>query len=325
MDQSAPATPRHLPRRGKEPHEKPARPAKVRRQLSDKRLGGYLFVLPAVLFIGLLMLYPLFYNLNLSLHDVRLDNFLAGERPFVGLQNYVEAFGQPAFWHSLWISLLYTGGSIVFAFVIGYGLALFFDRAFPGSGTMRAVLLVTYVLPSVVSGTVWRWMLQGDSGIVNALLQGVGVIDEPVFWLTHGNTAMISVIISTVWVTSPFVMILLLAGLQSIPPGLYEAAKIDGTNAWQRFRHVTLPMMRPVALTVLLLSFIFTFKTFDNIYVMTKGGPGDATTIMPILAYDQAFNFFEFSDGAVASTVLIIISIVMALIYFWMTRKEEAA
>lgn len=288
-------------------------------------MGGYLFVLPAVLFIGLLMIYPLIYNFNLSLHDVSLSNFLAGDRPFVGLQNYADAFGDPAFWHSLWISLVYTGGSIVFSFVIGYGLALFFDRAFPGSGTMRAILLVTYVLPSVVSGTVWRWMLQGDSGIVNAALQGLGIIDEPIFWLIDGTSAMVSVIVSTVWVTSPFVMILLLAGLQGIPAGLYEAAKIDGTNAWQRFRHVTLPMMRPVALTVLLLSFIFTFKTFDNIYVMTKGGPGDATGIMPIYAYDLAFKFFEFSDGAVASTVLIIISILMALVYFWMTRKEEAA
>ncbi|WP_081416560.1 carbohydrate ABC transporter permease [Arthrobacter castelli] len=325
MDQSATATPRDIPERGRQPRKPVVKPERTRRQLSESRLGKYLFVLPAVLFIGLLMIYPLFYNLNLSLHDVHLSNFLAGERPFVGLQNYFDAFSQPAFWHSLWISLLYTGGSILFAFLIGYGLALFFDRAFPGSGTMRAVLLVTYVLPSVVSGTVWRWMLQGDSGIVNALLQGIGIIDEPVHWLIHGPTAMISVIISTVWVTSPFVMILLLAGLQGIPPGLYEAAKIDGTNAWQRFRHVTLPMMRPVALTVLLLSFIFTFKTFDNIYVMTKGGPGDATGIMPIYAYDKAFNFFEFSDGAVASTVLIIISIVMALLYFWMTRKEEAA
>lgn len=284
-----------------------------------------MFVIPALVFIALLMIYPLFYNLNLSLHHVDLGNFLGGERPFVGLENYFSAFSDPNFWHSLWTSLIYTGGSIVFSFVIGYCLALFFDRAFPGSGTMRAILLVTYVLPSVVSGTVWRWMLQGDSGIVNALLQGLGLIDEPIYWLIHPNSAMISVIISTVWVTSPFVMILLLAGLQGIPPGLYEAAKIDGTNAWQRFVHVTLPMMRPVALTVLLLSFIFTFKTFDNIYVMTKGGPGDATEIMPIYAYDKAFKFFEFSDGAVASTVLIIISIVMALIYFWMTRKEEAS
>ncbi|MDR7303547.1 carbohydrate ABC transporter permease [Haloactinomyces albus] len=303
----------------------PTQRGRGRRRLSESRLGDYLFVLPAVAFIALLMLYPLFYNVKLSLYDVNLGNFLSGERPFVGLQNYVEAFGSSAFWHSLGTSLVYTGSSILLSFVLGYALALFFNRAFPGNGVMRAILLVTYVLPSVVSGTVWRWMLQGDSGIVNAVLLNLGIIDEPIFWLVHGDTAMISVVTSTVWVTSPFVMILLLAGLQSIPEGLYEAAKIDGASAVKRFWYVTMPAMRPVALTVLLLSFIFTFKTFDNIFVMTKGGPGDATTITPIYAYEKAFGFFEFSDGAVASTVLIAISVLMALVYFKLSQREEAA
>lgn len=291
----------------------------------DSRFGDYMLVVPAVVFIAALMLYPLFYNVQLSLHDVTLGNLVTGGAPFVGLEQYADAFGNPEFWHSLTVSFIYTGASILLSFVVGFALALFFDRTFPGSGTMRAVLLVTYVLPTVVSGTVWRWMLQGDGGIVNAILQGVGLIDEPIRWLVHGDTAMISVVISTVWVTSPFVMILLLAGLQSISPTVYEAGRIDGANAWHRFWHITLPMMRPVVLTVLLLSFIFTFKTFDNVYVMTRGGPGDATSIMPIYAYDLAFQFFRFSEGAVASTVLIAISVVMSLVYFWATRREEAA
>lgn len=298
---------------------------KPRRGLNNGRLSEYMFALPAVIFITLLMLYPLYYNVNISLYDVNLGNFLSGDWPFVGLHNYVAAFANPAFWHSLGVSLIYTGASIFFSFVLGYALAVFFDRSFPGSGTMRAVLLVTYVLPTVVSGTIWRWMLQGDAGIVNAVLQSLGWIDAPIYWLIQPLTAMISVIISTVWVTSPFVMILLLAGLQNIPDTLYEAAEIDGATALQRFRYITLPMMRPVALTVLLLSFIFTFKTFDNIFVMTGGGPGDATTIMPIYAYQKAFEFFEFSKGAVASTVLMVISIVMALGYFWLSRDEEVA
>jgi multiple sugar transport system permease protein len=295
------------------------------RRPGDSRFGDYMFVLPAVAFIALLMLYPIVYNFNLSLHDTNLGNFLSGSSPFVGLDNYVQAFGQSEFWHSLVISLVYTGGSIAFSFVAGFALALFFNKAFPGSGTMRAILLLAYVFPSVVSGTVWRWMLQGEGGIINALLQRLGVLSEPVFWLTQGNTALISVIVTTVWVTTPFVMILLLAGLQGISPSLYEAVQLDGANAWQRFRYVTLPLVRPVALTVLLLSFIFTFKTFDNVYVMTRGGPGDATSIMPIYAYDLAFQFFRFSEGAVATTVLIAISVVMSLAYFWASRREEAA
>lgn len=296
-----------------------------RRPLTLSRIGDYMFVLPAVAFVGLLMLYPLYYNVNLSLYDVNLGNFLSSERPFVGLENYAEALGDPAFWNSLGISLFYTAASITLSFLVGYALALFFDRTFPGGRLMCSLLLVTYVLPTVVSGTIWRWMLQGDAGIVNAVLQSMGLIQEPIFWLLGPTTAMISVIISTVWVTSPFVMILLLAGLQSIPHGVYEAARIDGAGTVKRFWYITAPMMRPVALTVLLLSFIFTFKTFDNIYVMTSGGPGDATKIMPIYAYEKAFGFFEFSDGAVASTVLMLISIVMALAYFWFSRDEEKA
>jgi multiple sugar transport system permease protein len=289
------------------------------------RFRDYMFVLPAVAFITLLMIYPLGYNLNLSLHDTNLGNFLTGSSPFVGLQNYAEAFGESEFWHSLGISFVYTGGSIAFSFVVGFALALFFDKTFPGSGTMRAVLLLAYVFPSVVSGTVWRWMLQGEGGIINSVLQRLGFLREPVFWLIQGDTALMSVIVTTVWVTTPFVMILLLAGLQGISPSIYEAVQLDGANAWQRFRYVTLPLVRPVALTVLLLSFIFTFKTFDNVFVMTRGGPGDATNIMPIYAYDLAFTFFRFSDGAVATTVLIVISVVMSLAYFWASRREEAA
>lgn len=301
----------------------PARRSRARRPRS--RPGDYLYVLPAVVFVALLMVYPLFYNVDLSMRDANLGNFLTGDPPFVGLRNYAEAFGDSAFWHALGVSLLYTGGSIVLSYVVGFALALFFDRAFPGSTTMRAVLLVAYVLPSVVTGTVWRWMLQGDGGIVNGVLQGLGIVDEPVFWLTHGGTAMISVIVSTVWVTTPFVMILLLAGLQSISPVIHEAGRLDGANAWQRFWYVTVPMMRPISLTVLLLSFIFTFKTFDNVYAMTRGGPGDATSIMPIHAYDLAFNFFRFSEGAVATSVLVVVSVLMSLAYFWLSRREEVS
>jgi multiple sugar transport system permease protein len=293
------------------------------KKLGDSRLGDYLFVAPAAIFIGLLMVYPLVYNVSLSLHDVAIGNFLAGDAPFVGLENYEQAFGDPALWHALLISFLYTGGSILFAFVIGFALALFFEHAFPGGGTMRAVLLLGWVLPTVVSGTVWRWMLEGENGVVNFFLQRLGLLQSPIFWLTESDTALIGVTIATVWMTVPFTMILLLAGLQGISQSLHEAAQIDGANGWQRFFHITLPMMRPVALTVVLLTFIFTFKTFDNVYVMTRGGPGNATNILPIYAYDLGFRFYRFSEGAVVTTVLLLVSLGLSLIYFWLSRREE--
>ncbi len=289
------------------------------------RAGDYLFVLPAVLFVGLVMLYPLAYNIDLSLRDVNVGNVVRGGAEFVGLENYREAFGDPALWHALGVSLVYTGGSLAIAFVIGFALALLFAHAFPASGTLRAILLLAWVLPTVVTGTVWRWMLDGEGGVVNEGLERLGLLGKPLFWLSDPDAAMPGVIAGTVWVLAPFVMVLLMAGLQGISPTLYEAAQVDGANAWRRFLHITLPLLRPVTLTVLLLSFIFTFKTFDNVYVMTRGGPGDTTMILPIHAYDAAFRFFKFSEGAVSTTVLMLVSIALAAVYFWLSRREEGA
>lgn len=304
--------------------QKPGHKRDLKRIL-DSRAGDYLFVVPAVVFIALLMLYPLAYNIVMSFYDVQLGNFLNGGAPFVGLEKYSQAFGDPDFQHALVVSLLYTGASIIIALVIGFALALFFKETFLGSDTMRAVLLLGWILPSVVSANVWRWMLAGDNGVVNYILNSLGILGKPVVWLTQADTALVAVIIATVWVTIPFDMILILAGLQSISESLYEAARVDGANAWRRFLYVTLPLMRPVALTTVLLSFIITFKTLDNIYIMTRGGPGNATNIVPIYAYNQAFQFFHFSDGAAATNVLLVISLLLAAIYLWLSRQEEGA
>jgi multiple sugar transport system permease protein len=301
------------------------RRAALSRSRRAARAGDYLFVVPAVLFVALIMLYPLAYNVELSVRDVNLGTIVRGGAEFVGLENYRAVFADPALWHALGISLLYTGGSLAVAFVIGFALALLFARAFPASGTLRAILLLAWVLPTVVTGTVWRWMLDGESGVVNHALERLGLLGKPVFWLTEPGTALPGVIAGTVWVLAPFVMVLLMAGLQGISPSLYEAAEVDGANAWRRFLHITLPLMRPVILTVLLLSFIFTFKTFDNVYVMTRGGPGDATKILPIQAYESAFSFFRFSEGAVSTTVLLLISVLLAAVYFVLSRREETA
>jgi multiple sugar transport system permease protein len=290
-----------------------------------RKLGGYLFLAPAVLFIGLTMFYPLLYNLYLSLHDVTVGNFIAGTAPFVGLEKYGEVIANSTFRHSLLISLLFTAGSLVFQFTLGFALALFFNRSFPGSGTMRAFMLLGWMLPIVVSGNVWRWLLEGDNGVVNYALQSLGLLQTPQFWLTEPRTALIGTIIANIWIGIPFNMVLLLAGLQGISGTLYEAANIDGAKAWQRFLYITLPMMRPVALTVLLLGFIYTFKVFDLIFVMTGGGPVDATTTLPLHVYDLTFEFFRFGDGAAAATLLLLISLGVSVFYLWLSRHEEAA
>lgn len=288
-------------------------------------LGNNLFVLPAAIFVTLVMFYPIAYNLYLSLYDANVGNFLAGNAPFIGLENYRELLGDSAFWNALVVSGLFTLSSIIFQFTIGFALALFFNRTFPASGFLRALLLLGWLLPIVVSANIWRWMLDGSHGVLNYFLQGLGLLDSPQFWLTEPGTALIGVIVANIWLGIPFNAILLLAGLQTIPLSLYEAARIDGAGSWQRFQYVTWPQMRPVILTVLLLGFIYTFKVFDLIFVMTGGGPVEKTTTLPILTYERTFEFFRFGDGATAAAMLLLISLGMAAIYLWLIRREDVA
>jgi multiple sugar transport system permease protein len=215
--------------------------------------------------------------------------------------------------------------SISLQFTFGFALALFFNRPFPGNGFLRAMLLLAWLLPAVVVGNIFRWLLDGDYGPLNFLLADVGLVHARQYWLLEPATALAGVIMANAWVGIPFNMMLLLAGLQTIPASLYEAAIIDGAGPWRRFRSITLPQMRPVILGVLLICFIYTFKVFDLIFIMTRGGPVDATLVLPIYAYKLTFDFFRFGDGAAASTVLLLGLLALALGYARLIRTEEAA
>jgi multiple sugar transport system permease protein len=294
------------------------------RSINTSRIGDYLFVVPAMVFVVAILLYPLGYQLYLSIYNVSLGNFLAGDAPFVGLEQYQDIVTDSEFHHALWITLVFTVSSLVFQFTIGLALALFFNRAFPGGGIMRALMLLGWMLPLVVSGNLWRWMLSGQYGVINLLLS-VGPLDLGRDWLTAPNTALIGVIVANIWIGIPFNMVLLLAGLQGISLTLYDAAKVDGANAVQRFLYITLPQLRPVIIIVLLLGFIYTFKVFDLIFVMTAGGPVNATEVLPIYIYDMFFEFFRFGQGAAASILVLVLPIILSVIYLRLLRREEAA
>jgi multiple sugar transport system permease protein len=289
------------------------------------RLVDYLFLLPAVIFVATTMLYPVYSNLRMSLYDVSMMTFMSGNSPFIGLANYQALLSDPAFRNAIVLSLLFTAGSLAFQFTIGFALALFFNRPFPGNGLLRALLLLAWLLPAVVSGSLFRWMLDGDYGVINFALVQLGLLDDGRYWLIDPGTALAGTILANVWVGVPFNMALLLAGLQGIPTVLYEAARVDGASSAQQFRSLTLPLMRPVSLSVLLLGLIYTFKVFDLIYVMTKGGPVDATTTLPIYTYKLTFEFFRFGHGATAATILLLGLVVVALLYLWASRREEMA
>ncbi|MGH3586033.1 MAG: carbohydrate ABC transporter permease, partial [Pseudonocardia sp.] len=259
----------------------------------------YLFLAPAVVFVAVTVIYPLVYNVVQSFQDVGLRQVVNGGAEWVGLENYADQLARPDFWRALSLSLGYTVGTVVLTYVGGLALALLFVHPFRGRNVMRALLLLAWILPTVVGANVWRWMLDGSYGLLNAALRGLGLIDQDVFWLGQPGPALVSVVAATAWSFAPFAMILLVAGLQGVPAMLYEAARIDGASAWQQFRWVTLPALRPVSVTVMLLIFIFAFKTFDTVYLMTGGGPCGATLTLPLYAYQEAFEFRRYDTAAV--------------------------
>ncbi|MDX3528084.1 sugar ABC transporter permease [Streptomyces sp. ID05-39B] len=276
-------------------------------------------------FLAFFLAYPLLYNVWTSVHDVDLGQLLGGTERFNGLENYRAVVDDPAFWHSVRLSLIFTLGSLLLQFVIGFALALFFARPFPFNGLLRSLLLVAWLLPPVVTGTLFRWLLDAESGAYNALLRGVGLGGLSHDWLTDPSTSLAGVIFANVWVGVPFDMLLLLVGLHTIDPQLHEAAAIDGANAWQRLRHITLPLMRPVSVTVLLLGLVYTFKVFDMIFVMTGGGPVDSTRVLSLYVYEVFFTFFRFGQGTAAGLLLLVVPLLAGVFYVRRLRREEAA
>lgn len=309
------------PSPGREARRQRASPTVGRRRRRVR--GDYLFLVPGALFVAATVVYPLAYNVLQSFQDVGLQQIVNGGAQWVGLDNYRDQFGRAQFWKALRVSLIYTCASVALSFGVGMGLALLFNRSFPGRNTMRALTLMAWILPTVVSANVWRWLLDGSYGLVNAGLRGLGLVDGDVYWLGKPDTALIAVTLATAWTFAPFAMVMLLAGLQSVPGNLYESARIDGAGPWQQFAQITIPLIRPVSLTTLLLLFIYTFKTFDTVFLMTGGGPGGATTTLPIYAYEQAFEFFRFDTAAVGTTVLLSVPMLLSILYFRSMRHEE--
>ncbi|MEV5437040.1 sugar ABC transporter permease [Streptomyces sp. NPDC052682] len=278
-----------------------------------------------MVFLALFLAYPLLYNAWTSVHDVELGVLLGGPGPFNGLDNYRAVTEDPAFWHSVRLSVLFTLASLVFQFTLGFALALLFARPFPLNGLLRSLLLVAWLLPQVVSGTLFRWLLDAESGAYNALLEAVGLGTWSHNWLTDPATSLAGVVLANIWIGVPFHMLLLLVGLYTIDPELHEAAAIDGAGAWQRFWRITLPLMRPVSVTVLLLGLVYTFKVFDVVFVMTGGGPVDATRVLSLYVYEVFFTSFRFGQGAAAGLLLLVVPLLAGVFYVRRLRHEERA
>jgi multiple sugar transport system permease protein len=290
--------------------------------LTRRRREGYVLAAPAVLFIVLTMVFPVVYNGWNSVHDLGLQGLLGGPAPFNALDNYRTVVADAQFWNAFTVSLLYTFGSLAFQFTIGFALALLFVQDFPLNGLLRSMLLLGWVIPPVVSGTVFRWLLDSDAGAYNALLSSLGLGALTHNWLTDPGTALIGVLLANIWVGVPFNMLLLLVGLKTIDRTLYEAAAIDGASAFQRLWLITIPLMRGVSLAVLMLGLIYTFKGFELVYTMTGGGPVDATTALPIYAYKVFFQLLQLGKGSAATMLLMAIPLVVSFLYIRQLNRE---
>lgn len=291
-------------------------------RIRGEQLSRMLFLAPAAVVMVLLFGYPVVKNLTMSLQDYQLKTFFTGEAPWVGLQNYAAVMGDQIFTRAMINTGLFTAGSIAGQFVIGICLALFFRNKFPLSGVLRALLLLPWLLPLIVSSATWRSILEQDSGILNRALQAIGLIDAPIGWLNSPDVALIAVIMVNIWIGIPFNVTLLYGGLQEIPEELYEAGALDGASHWRAFWHITWPNLRAVVGVVLVLGIVYTLKVLDIILGLTGGGPANATQTLATQSYQRSFVDFEFGQGAALSNILIVISMIFAVVYLRSTRRR---
>jgi len=284
---------------------------------------GYLWILPAFLYIILMMGYPIIFNIILSFQDVTTTTLLNPVKEFIGLKNYFDVIKDPVFHKVIENSFVFTVGCIFFQFTIGLALALLFNLNFPLAGSMRGVLLITLMVPTVVVSIIFRWLLSGDFGLINELLMQVGLLDKGIAWIAEPKMALGGVMLANIWIGIPFNTMILAPGIASISPTLYEAAAIDGAGQVKKFIYITLPLLRPTILIVLVLGFIYTFRIFGLIYAMTGGGPINSTNLLPIQAYKLSFSFFNFGQGAAAIGILLSILLLIILVYLMLVSREE--
>lgn len=300
-------------------------PPAPRRRRRRGSWTAWAFLAPVVIYLVVFYAWPLYRNVELSLRDYTVRSFVMGDAPFVGLDNYVKVLQDPTFGPAFWHTAVFTLVSIAFQFTIGLALAVFFHQNFRLSATLRALFLVPWLLPLIVSASTWSWMLNSDSGVVNAALEAFGL--PGINWLTSPDWALTSVIIANIWIGIPFNLVILYSGLQNIPQELYEAASIDGANGWQRFWRVTFPLLRPVSAITLLLGLIYTLKVFDIIWIMTRGGPGTASTTFATWSYQLGFasTLPDFSPAAAVGNLLIVLALVFGFVYIRTQRKQDLA
>ena len=294
--------------------------SKKRRSNGRRTKEAYGFILPGVLYMLVVVGYPIIYNFILSFKDTSVRNLATGTSKFIGFQNYIELLHNPTFILVLKNTFVFTIGSLIFQFTIGYLLALFFYKKFTLSGPIRGLMLIPYMMPMAVTGLLGQNLFL-NSGLINNLLSKVGIAGPA--WLTSTSTAMIAVVIMNCWVGIPFNMLLLISGMSNISEDVYEASAIDGASRMQQFWKITMPLMKDSILAVLMLGFIYTFRAFDLMFIMTAGGPLNSTDVLGTYSYMLSFTQYQFSKGSAVAIVLFLCLLLIGILYLLLLRKDD--
>lgn len=281
-------------------------------RLSDRQVG-ILFMLPFLITASLFMVWPVIEAVRMAFmayNPLRPDDIR-----FVGLANFERIFDDPLFYESFWQALVWTGWSILLQTVLGVGLALLLHVPLPGISAFRGLLLFPYIVPTIVVALNWRWIFNSEIGVINYALLSAGIIDQNIAWLSTPHMAMASAIALNVWKYTPFVVICVLARLQTIPTELYDAAKVDGAGWWRRLLDITLPMLKEVLVVVIVFRTIWTFNKFEEIFLLTRGGPGTSTFNLAVYAYEQGMANLRLGVAAATGVVMIALLMVGTVIY----------
>jgi multiple sugar transport system permease protein len=292
------------------------------RQRFRHEIQAYAFLGPALLLLGLLMVYPLGQVVRMSFYEMNLR-----KESWIGLGNYAEILSAPLFWQVLWQTVLFTLGSVVFHLVIGMGLALLLHTKINTQirNFFRGLFIIPWLFAPTVAGMIWVLMLS-PFGVLNGLLATLGLLgsNDTINWLGSPATALLSVTAMNIWRAFPFFMVMLLAGLQAIPEEIYEAADIDGTTPWQKFWYITIPGLSGIILTIVLLDFIWTFRAFDPVYVMTGGGPVNSSQVLPTIIYFDAFQKLKFGYASAEAVIMFLILFAVSVVYVRRAVREIA-
>jgi multiple sugar transport system permease protein len=287
---------------------------------------AYLFNAPGFFLFGVFIIYAVYTAFMLSFHKW---DILESQKPYVGLQNYREVLHDGAFWSAMGHSVYFTVGSIIPTMAIGLGLAILLNSKLRAVGLFRAAFYLPAITPLVISSLIWKWIYNGDFGLANYYLLKFHLINSPVQWLANANLAMPAVIVMQIWIGVGFAMVVYLAGLQAIPGELYEAAEVDGANAWQRFWRITLPLLAPTTFFLLIVQIIWLITAFEQIFVMTNGGPpgpGGATTTVTYYIFTNAFRYYRMGYAAALAWTLFVFLFVLSLLQFrWYLKRVERA